>query len=134
MNKEIFVVHVATVIAEPMIIHPACKAQIFLLKANEAPVTIPIKYSDFTNVFSEKSAAELPKYTKINTHAIDLKEGKPPPYGPIYSLRSMELEILKTYIETNLANSFICLSKSPASAPILFDQKPNGSLYFCVDY
>ena len=133
-NKEAFVVHVATVTAEPMIIHPAREAQIALLKANEAPVTIPVEYSDFSDVFSEKSAAELPEHTEINTHAIDLEEGKQPPYGPIYSLGPVELETLKTYIETNLANGFIRPSKSPAGAPILFDRKPDGSLRLCVDY
>ena len=33
---------------------------------------------------------------------------------------------MKAYIETNLANGFIRASKSPAGAPILFDQ--NGGL------
>ena len=46
----------------------------------------------------------------------------------------MELEILKAYIETNLANKFIGPSKSPAGAPILFDQKSDGSLQLCVNY
>ena len=46
----------------------------------------------------------------------------------------MELETLKAYIETNLANGFIRPSKSPAGAPILFDRKSNGSLRLCVDY
>ena len=46
----------------------------------------------------------------------------------------MELETLKTYIETNLANGFIRPSKSPTGAPILFDRKSDGSLRLCVDY
>ena len=46
----------------------------------------------------------------------------------------MELERLKTYIKTNLANDFIRPSKSPSGAPILFDRKPDRSLYFCIDY
>ena len=53
---------------------------------------------------------------------------------PIYSLGPMELEILKVYIEINLTNRFIRPSKSPAGAPILFDQKSNGFLRLCVDY
>ena len=75
-NKEALVVYVATVTAEPMIIHPARKAQIVLLKADEAPVTILTKYSDFTNIFSKKSAVEPPEHTKINTCTIDLEESK----------------------------------------------------------
>ena len=46
----------------------------------------------------------------------------------------MELETLKAYIETNLANGFIRPSKSPAGAPILFDWKSDGSLWLCVNY
>ena len=45
----------------------------------------------------------------------------------------MELETLKTYIKTNLANGFIQLSKSPAGVPFFFDRKPDGSLRLCVD-
>ena len=70
----------------------------------------------------------------MNEHAIELEEGKQPPFGPIYSLGPVELETLKTYIETNLANGFIRLSKSLAGAPILFDRKPDRSLRLCVDY
>ena len=46
----------------------------------------------------------------------------------------MELETLKAYMETNLANEFIRPSKSPAGAPILFDWKLDGSFWLCVDY
>ena len=70
----------------------------------------------------------------MNEHAIELEEGKQPPFGPIYSLGPVELETLKTYIKTNLANNFIWPSKSPAGAPILFNRKPNGILRLYVDY
>ena len=50
---------------------------------------------------------ELPENTGINKHAIKLQDGKQPPYGPIYSLGPMELETLKTYIETHLKTGFI---------------------------
>ena len=85
-------------------------------------------------MFLAENAAKLPEDTGMNEHAIELEEGKQPSFGPIYSLGSVELEILKTYIMTNLANGFIRPSKSPAGAPIFFDRKPNGSFRFCVDY
>ena len=37
-------------------------------------------------------------------------------------------------IETYLKTGFIWPFKSPAIAPILFDRKPNSSLWLCVDY
>ena len=89
---------------------------------------------DFVDVFSPDLATELLEHTEINTHAIELEEGKQPPYGPIYSLEPVELKTLKIYIETNLANGFIRPLKSRTGASILFDKKPDRSFRLCVDY
>ena len=102
--------------------------------ANKALNSILTKYSDFADVFSLELASELPEYTEINDHAIKLVDNRQPFYRPIYSLEPVELKTLKTYIETNLANGFIRLSKSPARASIFFDKKPDGNLQLCVDY
>ena len=102
--------------------------------AKEAPTKVPAEYSDFADVFSPDLAFELPEHNGINDHVIELVKGQQPPYGPIYSLGPVELETLKAYIETNLANGFISPSKSPVSAPILFDRKSDDSLRLCVDY
>ena len=137
-EHETYVVHVASLSSAPLVasldVHPSRRPQISGLIAEEAPTKVPAEYSDFADVIFPDLATELPEHTEINTHAIDLEEGKQPPYGPIYSLRPVELETLKTYIETNLANGFIRPSKSPAGAPILFDKKPDGSFRLCVDY
>ena len=109
-------------------------AQIDALVANEAPTPISTEYSDFANVFSPELASKLPEHTRINNHAIKFVDNRQPPYGPIYSLGPIELETLKSYIETNLKNGFIRFSKSPAGAPILFDKKSDDSLRLCVDY
>ena len=113
-------------------IHLAREAPLALLLAKE--VTMPTKYLDFTDGFLEKSANVLPERTGANEHGIEVKEGKQPPYGPIYSLGPVELKTFKTYIETYLLNGFIRAPKSLADAPILFVRKPNGSLCLCVDY
>ena len=81
-----------------------------------------------------ENVVELPENTGINEYAIELEEGKQPLFEPIYSLGPVELETLKTYIETNLANGFIWPYKSPAGVFIFFDQKPDGSLRFYIDY
>ena len=110
------------------------EAQIAALKQDKAPTKVPAKYSDFSDGFSEKEALMLPERTNLNKHAIELEGDKQPPYGPIYSLSPVELETLKAYIETHLKTGFIRPSKSPAGAPILFDKKPDDSLWLCVDY
>ena len=92
------------------------------------------EYSDYSNIFFVENAAELLENTGMNDHTIKLKEGKQPPFEPIYSLGQVELETLKIYIETSLANDFICPSKSSAGASILFDRKSDRSLRLCVNY
>ena len=123
-NVKAFVIYMAFFILK-MSIHPAQEAQTDFFIAKK--VNVPAEYLDFANVFSKKSAEMLPKRTKINKHAIKLKDGKQPSYRPIYSLGSVELETLKTYIKTNLANGFIWPLKSPTGAPIVFVYKPNSS-------
>ena len=131
LKYETFVVYVVSLNLVPEI-HPNRKAQIASL-FNEK-VKIPEKYSDFTNVFSEEKALVLPERIKLNERAINLEDGKQPSQGPIYSLGPVELENLKTYIKTYLKTRFIWSSKSPASAPILFDKKLDDSFCLCVDY
>ena len=137
-EHETYVVHIASLNSSPLVasldVHPFWKPQISGLITKEALIKVPAKYSDFADIFSSDLACDLPKYTGINNHAIELIDGQQPPYGPIYSLGPVELETLKAYIETNLANGFIRSSKSPASTPILFDWKSDGFLRLCIDY
>ena len=141
-NSETFVVHVATLEVPKITIHPSQTAQILgsnavqiaALKQNKASIEVPTKYSDFSDVFLETEALVLPERIDLNEHAIELEGDKQPPYRPIYSPGPVELETLKAYIKTNLKTEFIRPSKFPASAPILFDKKPDDSLCLCMDY
>ena len=130
-NSKTFIIYTAFFNLAPGI-YPDKAAQIALLLTKK--VRIPDKYSDIVKVFSEKNALVLPKCTKLNEYAIDLENGKQPPYGLIYSLGLVELETLKTYIKTHLKTGFIRPFKSPTVAPILFDKKLEGSLCLCIDY
>ena len=130
-TSETFVVYVASFNLTPRI-HPDKAVQIASLLAKE--VRILDEYSDFIDVILKAKALMLPEHTELNKHAINLENGKQPPYGPIYSLGLVELETLKTYIKTHLKTGFIWPSKSPTGAPILFNKKPDGSFYLCVDY
>ena len=111
-----------------MAIYTSWAAQISALIRNEAPIKVPSEYTDYADVFSFDLAIKLPENIGINKHVIELQDGKQPPYGPIYSLGPVELETLKTYIETHLKTGFIWPSKFPAGTPILFNKKPDGSL------
>ena len=65
--------------------------------------------------------SELPENTGMNEYIIKLEKTKQPTFSPIYSLKFVELETLKTYIKTIIANNFIRPFKSPAGAPIFFN-------------
>ena len=135
LGYKAFIVHVAALSIDPDDeIYPSRRAQIAHLKLDEAPTKVLSKCTDFANIFSPKLAVELPKYTKINDHAIELVDNQQPPYNSFYNLGSVELEILKAYIQNNLANGFIKSSKFPAKVSILFDKKPDSSLRLCIDY
>ena len=56
------------------------------------------EYREFFHLFSEKSAAKLPPHSSFD-HAIDMPEGKQPPFRPIYHLSHKELEVLREYLD-----------------------------------
>ena len=98
-EHKTYVVHVASLSSTPLVslnVHPFQEPQISGLIAEKAFTKVSAKYLDFADVFSPDLATELSEHTEINIHAIDLEEGKQPPYGPIYSLRPVELETVKT--------------------------------------
>jgi transposase InsO family protein len=95
---------------------------------------LPAQLLNYKDVFSAEKAATLAPNREGVDLAIDIQEGKEPPYGPLYPLSQKELEALREYLQENLDKGFIRLSKSPAGAPILFVPKKDGSLRLCVDY
>ena len=137
-EHETLVVQVAslnsTLLVASLNVYPFRKLQISGLIVREAPTKISAKYLDFADVFSPDLVSKFPKHTGINNDPIEPVDIQQPPYKPIYWLGLMELETLKAYIETNLANSFIRPFKLPAGASILFDRKSNGFFWLCVDY
>ena len=56
------------------------------------------------------------------------------PHPPLYSLSSLELEALRTFLDEHLNMGFIRASWSPHAAPILFVWKKDGSLRLCLDF
>ena len=130
-NVEAFILHMASLILK-MTIHLAWKAKIALLLVEN--ITITVICVDLADIFLEKLVLMLSEQTGINEPAIKLVESKQLSCRSIYSLKMVRLEILKTYIETNLANSFTRLSKFSAGASILFLCKSENILQLCIDY
>ena len=94
---------------------------------------LPKEVRDFEDVFQPKEAEKSPPHRPYD-HDIRLKEGKTPPWGPLYPMSREQLVALKEWLEENLRKGFIRPSSSPASSPVLFIQKPRGGLRLCMDY
>jgi hypothetical protein len=93
---------------------------------------IPVKYHDFTDIFSKQKANKLtphrPYYLKIN-----INEGTYLLLGLIYLLSHSELSTVHEFLDEHLSIGFIRPTKS-LYRPILFIKKKDGSLKLCVDF
>jgi len=67
-------------------------------------------------------------------HKIEVVPGSQSPSKAPYRLNQRELKELKKQLNELLAKGYICKSKSPYGAPILFVDKKDGKLRMCVDY
>lgn len=94
---------------------------------------LPRHFHPALYAFDAKKGNELPPHRDCD-HKIEIKEGKTPSWGPLYSMSQDELRVLKRWLEDNLQKGFIRASSSPASSPVLFAKKPGGGLRVCVDY
>ena len=115
-------------------IYPSHRSLIASLIIEKTPTKVPNKYVDFADIFFLDLVSKLPKHTRINNYAIKLVNGQLQPYGPIYSLKLIELKTLKAYIEINLANGFIRPSKLPIDASMFFEQKSDSFFRLCINY
>ena len=88
--------------------------------------SVPTEYNEFSDVF-EAHADTLPTHQPYDMK-IELEEGATPPFSLMYSLSLYELQTLHEFIDEHLAYSFIHPTHSPYGAPILFNQKKDGSL------
>ena len=59
----------------------------------EAINKVPEAYHEFIPIMTAEMAVVLPEHS-VYDHAIDLKDGTTPPWGPIYPLNETELKEL----------------------------------------
>jgi hypothetical protein len=97
------------------------------------PITLPPKYKEYAKVFSKEETAKFLDSTRVE-HSILVEEGVEVPYGPIYSLNTNELRVLREYIKSSLAKRWIRPFKSSTNALILFVLKKDRGLRLYVDY
>ena len=95
---------------------------------------VPEAYSEFIPIMTAEMAEVLPEHSTYD-HAIDLKEGTTPPWGPIYPLNETEVEELRNWLKKMTDMGAVRQSKAACSSPMLFIPKGHGrGLRLCIDY
>ena len=97
---------------------------------------LPEEYHDFLDVFDRSKADELPPHRSYDhkLEFVDDFDKSKLPRSRIYPMSGHKLEQVKKYLDEHLKKGFITPSKAPFASPVLFAEKPNGGLRFCVDY
>ena len=106
---------------------------IFVMSLNELKKKFSIVYHDFLNVFDREKTTQLLLHRSYD-HKIELEEESQLSRSRLYSMSSHKLQKIKEYLEENLKKKFITLSKASFALSILFVEKKDDSLRFCMNY
>ncbi len=106
---------------------------IFVMSLNELKKKLSIIYHNFLNVFNKEKITQLSLHQSYN-HKIELKEENQSSRSQLYFMSSYKLQKIKEYLEENLKKKFIILSKASFASSILFVEKKDDSLRFCMNY
>jgi len=94
---------------------------------------IPTAHLDYIEVFSKVASDILPPHRSYD-HKIELEKDYEFGYRPLYSQSEEQLATLYKFLLENLDKGFIEVSQALYSSPVLFVKKPNGGLYFYIDF
>ena len=94
------------------------------------------EYHDFLNVFDRSKVDELSPHREYNHKLkfIDEADKTKLSRSRIYLISNSKLKQVKKYLNEHLKKGFIVLSQALFASLILFAEKPNDNLRFCVDY
>ncbi len=106
---------------------------ISVMSLDELNKKLSIVYHDFLNIFDKEKATQLLLHQSYD-HKIELEEESQFSRSWLYSMSSHKLQKIKEYLEENLKKKFITLSKASFASSILFVEKKNDSLRFCMNY
>jgi hypothetical protein len=90
-------------------------------------------YAAFKDVFSKEASNVLPPAREYD-HKIELEGTNTIGYSSLRHQSLEELLATKKFLDENLLTGFITASQASYASPILFVQKPNGQLRFCIDF
>ena len=95
-----------------------------------------IDYHNYANVFDRSQTNILPSHRFYNHKLKFVEETNKNTLfkSRIYSILKHKLEQVKKYLNEHLKKKFIISSHASFASPILFAEKSNEKLRFCVDY
>ncbi len=106
---------------------------IFVMSLKKLKKKLLIVYHDFLNVLNREKTTQLFLHRSYD-HKIELEDESQSSRSQLYFMLSHKLQKIKKYLEENLKKKFITLSKASFASSILFIEKKDDSLRFCVNY
>jgi len=91
------------------------------------------KYHDYLDVFDRAMVDQLPSH-RIYDHKIELIDEKTSSRSRLYQMFNHKLQKIKKYLIKHLNKEFIFFSFASYVSLILFAEKKDESLRFCIDY
>ena len=104
-----------------------------VMSLNELKKKLSIVYHNFLNVFDREKTTQLFSHQSYD-HKIELEDENQFSRSRLYLMLSHKLQKIKKYLEENLKKKFITFSKALFASSILFVEKKDDSLRFCVNY
>ncbi len=106
---------------------------IFVMSLKKLKKKLLIVYHDFLNILNREKTTQLFLH-RLYDHKIELEDESQSSKSQLYFMSSHKLQKIKKYLEENLKKKFITLSKASFASSILFIEKKDDSLRFCVNY
>ncbi len=104
-----------------------------VMSLNELKKKLSIIYHDFLHVFDREKTTQLSLHRSYD-HKIELEDESQSSRSQLYLMLSHKLQKIKKYLEENLKKKFITFSKALFASSILFVEKKDDNLCFCMNY
>ncbi len=99
----------------------------------EVKAKLSSKYHDYLDVFNRAMIDQLSSH-RFYDHKIELIDKKTSSRSRLYHMSDYKLQKMKNYLIEHLNKSFISFSSTSYASLILFVEKKDDSLRFCVNY
>jgi len=99
----------------------------------EVKAKLSLKYHDYLNVFDRAMTDQLLSH-RLYDHKIELTDERTSSRSRLYHMFDYKLQKMKNYLIEHLNKNFISFSSILYASLILFVEKKDDSLRFCIDY